>query len=320
MRRRWLLARLAGAAVTVLVGLSATFLVVALAPNTAVEGAVAGASFASGGELNESELAALRRSYLEARGLDRPLHERYLGYMYDMVTLRWGVSFTLGAPVTALVADRLERTLRYALPGFLLAVVFGVAGGLFTTARDGTRLAALVRVGGYLSFGVPNFWLAALCLWAVTLPGVSARIGQGWWLTKFLAPALLLATTLFASQLAYTRSETREVVGADFVRYLHAKGLPGRQVALRVLKNAAAPVAALFVTDLLAVLVLAVYVIEFAFDIPGIGRLSYDAAIERDMPLLLGTAVVVVVGVVGNLLSDVVAAAVDPRTRDGGDE
>lgn len=317
MRLRWVASRLGGAVLTILVALSATFLVVALAPNTAVEGAVATASLASQGGLNASELEALRQSYLEARGLDRPLWERYLGYLWDMLTLQWGVSFTLGAPVTALVADRLERTLRYALPGFLLAVVLGVSGGLYSTARDGTRSAAVVRIGGYLAFGVPNFWLAAVCLWAVTLPGIADRIGTGWWLTKLVAPAVLLATTLFASQLAYTRSETREVVGADFVRYLHAKGLPGWQVAVRVLKNVVAPVAALFVTDLLAVLVLTVYVLEFAFDIPGLGRLSYHAAIERDMPLLLGTAVVVVViGVVGNIASDVAAAVADPRTRE----
>jgi peptide/nickel transport system permease protein len=320
MKARWIATRLVGAAATVIVALSATFLVVALAPNTALEGAVASASFASGGELNESELDALRQTYVEARGLDRPLWARYLGYMRDMVTLQWGVSFHFGAPVAALVADRLERTLRYALPGFLVAVVLGVAGGVYTTARNGTRRAAAVRIGGYLLFGVPNFWLAAVCLWAVTLPGVADRIGHGWWLTKLVAPAALLATTLFASQLAYTRSETREVVGADFVRYLHAKGLPGWQVAARVLRNAAGPVAALFVTDLLAVLVLAVYVIEFAFDIPGLGRLSYRAAIERDMPLLLGTAVVIVViGAVGNIVSDAVAAAADPRTREGDD-
>ncbi|WP_313693978.1 ABC transporter permease [Halorarum halobium] len=320
MRGRRLLVRLAEACLTVFVGLTATFAIVTVAPNTAVEGAVASASFASGGELNESELAALRETYRAARGLDRPLSARYVGYMLHMVTLQWGVSFSLDAPVTALVADRMARTLRYAIPGFLLAVVFGVTGGLYSTAREGTLRAAAIRVGGYLAFGIPNFWIAGVLLWVLALPPVAAALGPAWWLTRWAFPALLLATTLFASQLAYTRSETREVVGADFVRYLHAKGLSGRTVALRVLRNVVGPIAALFVTDLLAVLVVAIYVIEFAFGIPGFGRLSYDAAIERDMPLLLGTAVVVIViGVLGNLLSDVIASAADPRTREGGE-
>jgi peptide/nickel transport system permease protein len=310
-----LVARVAVAVVTIYVALTATFLLVTLAPNTAVQGKVAAASFASGGSLTEQELEQLRRTYRAARGLDRPLAVRYVGYLADMSLLRWGVSFHYDAPVTALIADRLARTLSYALPGFLLAVALGVAGGLYSALREGTVDDRLLRIGAYLGFGIPNFWVAALALWLLALPPVVEQFGPAWALRQQLLPAALLATTLFAGQLAYTRAESREVAGADFVRFSRAKGLSRLRVGAHVLRAAAAPVVTLFVTDLLAVLVLAVYVLEFAFDVHGFGRLSYVAAVERDTPLLLGTALVVVVtGVVGTLCSELVTVRLDPRT------
>lgn len=306
------------ALLTVYAALTATFLLVTLAPNTAVQGRVATASLASGGSLTESELDALRRTYRAARGLDRPLPVRYVGYLVDMTLLRWGVSFHFEAPVTALVADRLARTLSYAVPGFLLAVALGVGGGLYSALREGSAGERLLRVGAYLGFGVPNFWLAALALWLLSLPPVVDALGPAWWLRGRVLPAVLLATTLFAGQLAYTRAESREVVGADFVRFSRAKGLSRLRVGAHVLRAAAAPVVTLFVTDLLAVLVLAVYVLEFAFDVHGFGRLSYVAAVQRDTPLLLGTALVVVcVGVLGTLCTDLATERLDPRTRGG---
>jgi len=314
---RRLAVRLGVAVLTIYVALTATFLLVTLAPNTAVQGKVAGASLASGGSLNESELAQLRRTYRAARGLDRPFVVRYAGYLADMTLLRWGASFHFDAPVTALVADRLARTLSYALPGFLLAVALGVVGGLYSALREGSVGDRLLRVGAYLGFGVPNFWIAALALWLLSLPPVVEQLGPAWILRQRVLPALLLATTLFAGQLAYTRAESREVAGADFVRFSRAKGLSRLRVGVHVLRAAAAPVVTLFVTDLLAVLVLAVYVLEFAFDIHGFGRISYVAAVERDTPLLLGTALVIVcTGVLGTVLSDLATTQLDPRTGD----
>lgn len=313
---RALLLRAAFAVLTAYLALSVTFLLVTLAPNTAVEGKVAGFAFANP-DASQSQIESVKRSVLAARNLDQPVYLRYANYMADMTTLRWGGSFSMNAPVTDLVADRLARTGTYAIPGFLLAVVLGVVGGLYSAVREGSVGERTLRVLAYLTFGLPSFYLATVAIVGLSLPPVEGVFGEAYLLRRRIIPALLLALTLFAGQLAYARAESKEVVTAEFVSFLRAKGFGDRGVAYRVLRNAVAPIATLFVTDLLAVLVVAVYVIEFVFDIPGFGTLSYNAAVDRDMPLLLGTTVVVViVGVVGNFLTDVVAIVSDPRTGD----
>jgi len=315
---RQLFRRGAVAVATVFAALSAMFLLVTVAPNTAVEGRVAGAAFADP-SMSLEEIRQLRQSVRAARNLDVPVHVRYARYMIDMATLDWGVSFTMGAPVTDLVADRTVRTAAYAVPGFLLAVALGVAGGVYSALRAGSVGERALRIGAYLAFGLPNFWLAAVAIAVVSIPAVATEVGELLFVRRRVLPALLVATTLFAGQLAYARAESSEYARAEFVRLLRAKGVDDVGVARHVLRNAAVPIATLFVTDLLAVLVVAVYVIEFFFDIPGLGTLTYHAAVERDMPLLLGTTVVVVLtGVVGNFCSDVAALLFDPRV--GGEE
>lgn len=319
MNRKRLLFRVGFAVLTVYVALSAMFFLVTFAPDTAMTGTLNSRAFASQ-DMNVSQIEAAKaqwkQTYMQARGLDRPLHVRYLGWLADMTTLQWGASFSLDAPVSTLVADRLERTLGYAIPGFLLASVFGVLTGLYAALERHSVSSHLLRGVAYVVFGVPNFWLAALATGVLAAPPVVATIGDRPVLVQRVVPALLLSTTLVAGQLSYTRAESLEQIGERYIQFLRAKGLGPLQVTVRVLKNAAVPLLTLFFTDLLAVFVVAIYVIEFALDIPGFGQLTYVAARERDMPLLLGTAVVVVVtGVVGNFLQDVAYGILDPRTR-----
>lgn len=317
MNRRHLLRRVGFAILSVYVALSAMFMLVTFAPNTAVEGQVGSAALANP-DMTTEELQELRRTILEARGLDRPIHVRYGGWLVDMTTLRWGVSYSLNAPVRALVADRMARTLAYALPGFVLAVILGVGGGMYAAAREGAPGERLLRTGAYLVFGMPNFWLAAVAVVVLSAPPVIAIYDAPPIIYQRVVPALLIASTLLAGQLSYTRSESLEQIGREYIRFLRAKGLGPFAIARRVFRNAAVPLVTVFFTDLLAIFVIAIYVIEFALGIPGIGRLTYDAAIERDMPLLLGaTLVVVVMGVLGNLIQDLTYASVDPRTGEG---
>lgn len=318
MNRLQLARRVGFAVVSVYAALSVTFAVVTFAPNTAVQGGVGSAAFANP-DMTLAEIRELERTYRAARGLDRPLAVRYVDWLVSMTTLEWGLSYHLHAPVTDLVADRLRRTLGYALPGVVLAAAMGVAGGTYAALRRGTVRERTLRLGSYALLGVPNFWLAALLL-AATGPAAAANAADPLppVVVQRVFPALLLATTLFAGQVSYARAEVLEQFGQDYVRFLRAKGLGPLGVLRHVLRNAAVPLVTLFFTDLLAVFVVAVYVIEFAFDIPGFGHLTYVAARERDMPLLLGGALVVVLaGVLGNLFQDVAYGVLDPRTTEG---
>lgn len=316
MRWRTLLRRVGMSVLTVYVALSAMFVLVTVAPNTAVDGKVASASFASGGELNESELAELRETVLEARGLDRPVYVRYTDYLADMTMGRWGLSFALDAPVKALVLDRAERTLSYAIPGVILGAALGMAAGLVSAAGRERLSEYALRTVGYGLFGVPAFWLIAVVAGVLALPEVSSAVGDVpplFW--QRILPAAVLATTLVAGQLSFVRAEALEQVDRPYVLFLRAKGLSRLKVGWRIVRNAAVPLVTLFFTDLLAVFVITVYVVEAALGIPGLGDLTRIAARDRDMPLLLGTTLIfVLLGVGANLLQDVTYESLDPRT------
>lgn len=318
MKPRRLLGRVAFAVVSVYVALTAMFVLVTVVPNVAIEGKVASASLASRGDLNESELQALRETYRAARGLDRPVWVRYVGWLVDMTTLQWGLSFSHAAPVTALVADRLERTLEYAVPGIGLAVVLSGATGLISTVKAGGRLDTPSRVGWYALLGVPNFWLVAVFVALASLPVVVGTVGELPPIVyQRVLPALLLATTLVAGQLSFLRSEIFDQRGSTYLLFLRAKGLGRLAILWRAFRNAAVPLLTLFLTEWLGIFVIAIYVIEFALGIPGLGRLTYEAAFDRDMPLLLGTTLVVVVaGALSNLVQDLSYEVLDPRTRE----
>lgn len=313
MNTRRVVFRVAVAVLTIYAALSVLFVLVTLAPNTDLSGKLGNAAYAGA---NVTQLQQIAESYRAARGLDRPIYVRWIGWLVDMTTLHWGASFTLGAPVIDLVVDRLERTLAYALPGLALSIGLSLVSGLYVANRSGSVGDKLLRLGGYFVFGLPNFWIASLFL-AVTSAASLQHVMPPIVYQRVL-PALLLGTMLFAGQLSYVRSGILEQTGRDYLRFLRAKGLSKRAVSWRLLRNVAAPLVTVFLADLLDVFVVAVYVIEFVFQIPGIGNLTWTAVRNRDMPLLLGTAIVIVVaGVVSNLVQDLTYGSLDPRTERG---
>lgn len=294
--------------------LSALFIVATLAPNTDLSGRLGIAAWAGA---NVTELEQIAETYNAVRGLDRPIYVRYADWMVDITMLRWGASFSLGAPVLDLVADRLQRTLGYAIPAFILSMFLSVVVGLYVADRQGSVGDRLLRIGGYFVFGLPNFWLGSLFIAVLTAP-IFLQTPPPPIVFQRVLPALLLGTTLFAGQLSYVRSGVLEQSGKDYLQFLRAKGLGHRAISWRLLRNMAAPLVTLFLAELLAVFVIAVYVLEFVFDIPGLGKLTWTAVKERDMPLLLGTTfVVVLIGVVANLAQDLAYGSLDPRTERG---
>jgi peptide/nickel transport system permease protein len=280
--------------------------------------------------LKETDAWDRLEEYKERRGLDEPLLERYRNWIVSYATLDWGQShgasgkaaaygqgYPANTPVTTLVVEALFHTLRYVLPAMVFAVGSGLAVGLYTATHQHTFFDRLATSAAHLGFSLPNFWIGTILLLVL--------LGQSGWLTgltgssytllkSVILPAFVLTTSLLAGQLRYARAESLEYINAEFIKLVRAKGAREWRVARHLLRNAAIPLFSLFFTDMIGILVLNIYVIEYVFGIPGLGGLSLVAIQSRDLPVVLGTTMVIVLfGIVGNLLQDVGYFVLDPR-------
>lgn len=259
-------------------------------------------------------------TYRAERNLNAPLSERYVRWLVDMTTLDWGTSFNQDAPVISLIADAVPRTLAYVLPAMAFALAGGIGIGLYSAMHKRTLLARLGSGLAYVGLGVPNFWLAGILLFVFTVRfGQYGRATVPYWplLKGVVLPSVVLGTSLLAGQARYARAESAEYVSTEFVKLLRAKGASGWAIARHLLRNAAVPLLSLFFADLLIIVTLNIYVLEVVFGISGLGQLSYQAIQDRDLPLILGTVMVLVItAMVGNLFQDIAYQAFDPRIED----
>ena len=313
--------------------LSTVFVFVALTPDPRVgELTYAATSQANNQRIPVEQTDAWEQlqTYKAERGLNEPFLERYENVLVSYTTFDWGESYgadgqtTFGGsygsgyaanvPVIGLVGNALGHTLRYVLPAVLFAVVCGLGAGLYSATHQRSLLDRLGTSVAYLGFSFPNFWLGTIALVLVGTGGwLGVRSGSEFLRTTTL-PAAVLGTTLFAGQLRYTRAQSLEYIDAEFIKLVRAKGATNGRVGRHLLRNAAIPLLSLFFADMLGLLVLNIFVIEYVFGIPGIGSLGLVAVQGRDLPVVLGTTMVIVLfGVAGNLLQDVAHRMVDPR-------
>lgn len=311
--------RVAFAVFSVYLVVSLAFLAVAVPPDPRVD-FIEHQLYGQGKSEEQVEQAVA--DYRERRNLDDPLPERYVGWLIGVATLEWGVSYSRGQPVTGVVASSLPYTLLYVLPAMAVSVGGGLLAGLYSATHRRSLLDRLATGTAYLGFGLPEFWLGQILLLTVVGGAGGAGVGfdpqagplaPGNRLVVGLAAAVL-ATTLLAGQLRYTRAELLEYVGTDVVKLVRAKGAGPWRVGRHLLRIAAVPLLSLSVTELLGVLVLNVYVVEYVFGIPGLGRVTLTAIQDRDVPLVIGTSLVVaLIGVLGNAVQDAGHALLDPR-------
>jgi len=303
----YLLQRLSSACLVVLGVVSIVFLLLHLVPGDPVEIM-----------LGESASMADRQALRHELGLDRPLHEQYLGYIASMARFDLGTSIHYRQQVTDLLLDRLPATGLLAGVTLLFTVVLALPLGIVAAIRRNTRWDTGAMGFSLLGVSIPNFWLGPLLilvfsLWLGWLP-VS---GQGG-VSSVILPALTLGTGLAAVLSRMVRSSMLEVLHEDYLRTARAKGLSPRRVILRhALRNAMLPVITLLGLQLGALLAGAV-ITETVFSWPGIGLLTIEAIQSRDYPVVQACVLLIsITYVIVNLLTDLAYAWVDPRIRLG---
>lgn len=294
--------------------------------------AAPGDPFAAAAEspyLSPQVIEQARRNY----GLDQPLAVQYLRYLGNLARGDWGISFSLHRPVSEALLDALPNTLLLAAAALLLDFGLGIAVGTLQGMRAGTKLDRILSTITLTLFSTPVFWLGLMLLLVfsqklglfpvggvsdpVVYPSLSplGKLLDRLW--HLCLPALTLGLVGAAGTARYQRAAVLEVARQDFVRGARAKGLPERAVATRhVLRNALLPTITLFGLTF-PVLLSGAVLVETVFAWPGMGKLTVDAVLRRDYPLVLGATVLAsIVVVLGNLLADVAYRIADPRTRE----
>ena len=194
-----------------------------------------------------------------------------------------------------------------------LGIPLGVAAGL----RRGTVLDRALTTVTAVTMGLPLFFVGTVLAWVFAVElGLVPPFGWDGWQSKIL-PVLVLGLIPFAQIVRVLRFEMLEVLGRDYVLVAHAKGLRRtRVVGTHVLRPALIPLASM-PGPMLGQLVAGLFVVEWIFSIPGLGRYFIAAAEVGDYPVILGLTIALTVTIaIANLLSDIALAALDPRMRD----
>ncbi|WP_420593867.1 ABC transporter permease [Deinococcus sp.] len=299
--------------VLVMVGVI-TFFVVRLAPG--------GPSL-----LADPKLSSVERAAIETRlGLNDPLPVQFGKWAAQTARGDLGSSFLYGAPTVQIILTRLPNTLILAGTALILTLLVAIPLGLASGLRPGSAFDQMVSTLSLVFVAMPVFWLGLLLIilfavvWRV-LPGggmyTAGLEGNPIDLARhLLLPSLVLAAASIAEILRYTRSSTRSVSTQDYVRTARAKGVsPGALRYRHILRNAAIPILTALGLQLPR-LIGGAAVTETIFGWPGMGRLSVEAALGRDYPLIMGITLFVALAVVGfNLLIDLLYPWLDPRVR-----
>lgn len=312
---RYLVRRLGFAVVSVYVAVTAMFVLANFMWKYYLRNIIARAEY---GGASPAELREIRRGFIQARGLDEPVHVRYVDWLVDVTTLDWGYSFVYRRPVVDVLGDPVVTSLEYVVPGVALAVVLGVVLGLMAALLKDGVFDWSVRLAVYVLFAVPAFVVVFYVVYAV------AELGGQPMADSLLADhrqafaALVVAGSLLAGQVRFVRTSSLEQTGEEFVKLLRAKGARRRDVARHVLRNASLPVVSMSTSEVVSVLALDIYVVEEVLGIDGLASVVLVAVRRGDVPVLIwSTLVVVVVGIAGNLFADALYGYLDPRVRTG---
>jgi peptide/nickel transport system permease protein len=260
----------------------------------------------------------------EKLGLDQPFHIRFLTWLWAVLHGDLGISIFTNLPVARLIGQRVEPTLALTVFTLVVSVVFAVPMGVLSAWKAGQWVDRVVMAFAVLGFSVPIFVLAYLLIFGLSigldlLPVQGYRSiseGFGPFISHLILPSFALGVTYIALIARITRASMLDVLAQDYIRTAQAKGLATGKVLIgHALKNAAVPIITIIGIGV-ALLISGVVVTETVFAIPGIGRLTVDAILRRDYPIIQGVILIFsAVYVLINLAVDLSYALLDPRIR-----
>jgi len=257
-----------------------------------------------------------REALIETLGLGGPLHQQFGMFLAKALRGDLGDSIRHREPAVKVFFSRLPNTLKIVPGTMILALILAIPLGILSALYRGGIIDKIAGAIGVLGIATPNFWLGILLIYVFSvqlgwLP--SARMGGP---QHYILPTITLGTFLVAGFMRLIRSSMLDVLDSEFVKLARIKGLSETIVVWKhCLRNALIPVLSLWGV-LMGALVTGAIVTETVFAWPGIGRLTYEAVIFRDYPLLQAVIILDAVLIVFiNLVVDILYAYVDPRIR-----
>jgi peptide/nickel transport system permease protein len=262
-------------------------------------------------------------------GLNKPLIDQFWIYMKGIfLHFNLGYSYYSSASVRGLIADRLPATVSLVIGASVIWLVTGLSVGIVSAVRRGSKLDRGSMGTALLLVSAPEYWLGLILLYLFAndigrikiFPGSGSYVAfssDPWgWFTSLILPWLVVAGGSAAIYARLIRGSMIEVMSEDYIRTARAKGLTERRVVLHHgLRSAINPILTIFALDI-GVLLGSAVLVEIVFDIPGIGRLSYEAITHSDFPIIQGTVLATALFIiVANIVVDIAYAYLDPRVR-----
>jgi peptide/nickel transport system permease protein len=259
-----------------------------------------------------------------ALGLDQPLYVQFGAWVWKLLHGDLGISIFTNLPVMTLIRQRVEPTVALTICTLLVTIPIAIPLGVVAAWKAGTWIDRVVMIFAVIGFSVPGFVLAYILIFTFSvgldlLPvqGYSSIAdGFGPFVSHMILPSITLGLFYAALVARITRASMLDVLSQDYVRTAQAKGLSTEKVLIgHALKNAAVPIATIIGIGI-ALLISGVVVTETVYAIPGIGRLTVDAILRRDYPIIQGVILLFsAIYVLINLAIDISYTLLDPRIR-----
>jgi peptide/nickel transport system permease protein len=267
----------------------------------------------------------------EKLGLDIPWYERFINYIKEASKGNLGYSSTHKKPVTEVIGNYAGPTLLLALASLTISIFIGIPAGIISAVKQHTITDNILTVISFIGISIPSFFFGLLLLKAFAVDiqlfplfglkdpllmsdNIFVKIKDIAW--HLVLPSIVLGLNSTASFMRYTRSSMLEVIKQDYIRTARAKGLKEKTIIYRhAFRNGIIPLITL-IGFWIPLLLSGAIVTESIFALPGLGKISVEAAMSRNYPLILGiNSMLAILTLIGALVADILYALADPRIR-----